>query len=282
MTPTIRTPFLGRMHALFPREHGAWGMMLIPLLTAAGVVGRWDLPLTLFLVALLALFFLRAPLQVLLKERLHGEGIAFSQADLLLVAAVYAVIAGVSSLALLVTFERPALLLFGFLAVSAFAVQETLNGARKHRVKLQAVGGVAMSSTAAAGYYVLTGNLDRVALALWLLNALFTLNQILHVQARIHLRNILPSTHRILRARTFLPFLALTWAGVYLLARAEFLPPAALVAFVPFTVYALAWFTHAPRPVNVRQLGWAHLSMALVFAGLVIGSFRWPVTFFSP
>ena len=50
---------------IFPREHGAWGMLLIPLGTAAGVAGRWDVPLTLFLAAVLALFLLRVPAETL-------------------------------------------------------------------------------------------------------------------------------------------------------------------------------------------------------------------------
>jgi hypothetical protein len=47
-----------------PREHGAWGMLLIPLATGAVVAAGSSinsLALTLFVTATLALFWLRKP-----------------------------------------------------------------------------------------------------------------------------------------------------------------------------------------------------------------------------
>ena len=51
---------------LIPREHGAWGMLLVPLATGAIVASRIGVhvaPLVLFVVATLALFWLRTPLE---------------------------------------------------------------------------------------------------------------------------------------------------------------------------------------------------------------------------
>src|SRR5579871_470050 len=56
-----------RIRALVvPREHGAWGMLLIPLLTGAWVgllSGQHVLSLTLLIVTALTLFWLRTPLE---------------------------------------------------------------------------------------------------------------------------------------------------------------------------------------------------------------------------
>ena len=52
---------------VLPREHGAWGILLVPLVTGAWIgfaTGRGILPLILFLIASLALFCLRTPLEI--------------------------------------------------------------------------------------------------------------------------------------------------------------------------------------------------------------------------
>jgi len=49
-----------------PREHGAWGMLLVPLVTGAVVAARTGMNfanLTWFVVAALALFWLRTPVE---------------------------------------------------------------------------------------------------------------------------------------------------------------------------------------------------------------------------
>ena len=54
---------------IVPREHGAWGLLLVPLFTgmAAGFAPEYRAwPLLLFTVAVLALFALRTPLESLL------------------------------------------------------------------------------------------------------------------------------------------------------------------------------------------------------------------------
>ena len=60
-----------RKHALiFPREHGAWGLLLVPMITGAGIAFRESRnvsPFLLLLTAALALFWLRTPLESLLS-----------------------------------------------------------------------------------------------------------------------------------------------------------------------------------------------------------------------
>ena len=42
-----------------PREHGAWGILLIPFATAVGVAGIWNLPVALLLVSILCFYVAR-------------------------------------------------------------------------------------------------------------------------------------------------------------------------------------------------------------------------------
>lgn len=55
------------MSLRMPAEHGAWGMLLVPLACAAVVGGAWNLPLLLCAVAALAVFLLRGSLEA------HGD-----------------------------------------------------------------------------------------------------------------------------------------------------------------------------------------------------------------
>src|SRR6266567_5330702 len=67
MTANIRTQQQTRIRALtFPREHGAWGLLLIPLITGACIGiphGHGPANLILFLTAALSIFWLRTPLE---------------------------------------------------------------------------------------------------------------------------------------------------------------------------------------------------------------------------
>src|SRR5215469_8946210 len=54
---------------ILPREHGAWGLLLVPMITGAGVAFRERshiFPLILLSTAALALFWLRTPFESLL------------------------------------------------------------------------------------------------------------------------------------------------------------------------------------------------------------------------
>src|SRR5579864_9320460 len=58
-----------RRALILPREHGAWGLLLVPMITGAGIAFRQAshiFPLILLSTAALALFWLRTPVESLL------------------------------------------------------------------------------------------------------------------------------------------------------------------------------------------------------------------------
>ena len=67
MAASMRTQQQTRIKALtFPREHGAWGLLLIPLVTGACIgvpYGHGPGNLILFITAALSIFWLRTPLE---------------------------------------------------------------------------------------------------------------------------------------------------------------------------------------------------------------------------
>src|ERR1017187_5404311 len=63
-TPTLSRPRVKAM--TIPREHGAWGMLLVPLATGAVAALRSGMnggALALFIVAAMSLFWLRTPVE---------------------------------------------------------------------------------------------------------------------------------------------------------------------------------------------------------------------------
>ncbi len=274
----VPSPAAARARSLImPREHGAWGMLLVPLATG-GVVGMLEhgqvMPVVLFTTAATAIFWTRTPVESLLGTSPMRAQTTAERRQLLRAIAVLAVVAAAALAALLWGGRNLGLLVIGVGAASAFAAQAGLKQAGRHmRMRAQLVGAMGLVCTAPAAYYVSTGHLDAAALGLWLANFVFAGNQIHYVQVRIHSARASGTREKLARARGFFyghiaMFLALVsawWLGL--------LPALALVAFVPVAFRGLRWFFRPAAPLNVRRLGWTELAHDLIFAALLIGAF---------
>src|ERR1019366_50698 len=126
-TAKITIPQKERRRALIvPREHGAWGMLLVPLVTGAAV-GLQDggrvAPVLLLTTAVLALFWLRTPVESLL-----GTSIARAQttSERQLVCGVILPLATITVVTLSALFwhgKNRELISLGMMAGAAFAAQ---------------------------------------------------------------------------------------------------------------------------------------------------------------
>jgi hypothetical protein len=174
---------------VIPREHGAWGMLLVPIATGAIVATHGSFntsALALFVLAAMSLFWLRTPVESWLgtspikAHTTHERKVVFC---------TILGIAGLAllSLAALLWSGNRGLILIGALGALAVAVQVAVKKlGRKGRMPAQIVGAIGLTSTAAGAYYVASGHLDRTAFALWLASWLFAADQIHFVQLRIH------------------------------------------------------------------------------------------------
>ena len=183
----------GRRRALvIPREHGAWGMLLVPLATGAVAALHSSVnagALALFMVAAMSLFWLRTPVESWwgaspIKVQTKAE-----RDFVMMVIAAIGLVAVASITALLWNGQRSGLLTIGAIAASAFMMQAGVKRlGRKGRMPAQIIGAIGLTSTAAGAYYVAAGKLDRIAVALWLANWLFAADQIHYVQVRIRVQ----------------------------------------------------------------------------------------------
>ena len=273
---TVSSP---RLRALVvPREHGAWGMLLVPLATGAAVGLMRDgqaLRLLIFLMAAMAVFWLRTPLESWLGTTpLRAQNAAERRALLGFIVPL-SVVAALMFAALFWGGQNRALLPLSTAVVLAFVTQAALKKlSRKLRMAAQVVGAVGLTATAPAAYIVATGRFDSVAGALWLANWLFAGDQIHFVQLRIHAARTQAAGERLRRGRAFLAGQTGLAALLVVAASSGFLPWLALLAFVPVLFRGIAWFLRSAQPLAVRRLGWSELAHSLAFGALLVAAFR--------
>jgi hypothetical protein len=266
-----------RQALILPREHGAWGLLLVPMVTAAGVGFRESshiLPVLLLLTGALALFWLRTPVESLLGTSAMRAQTNAERREVAIVIAALAVVAFLALGTLLWAGRNPILWLIGIAAGIAFVGQGILKKrGRSTRMLSEIVGTIGLTASAPAAYYVITGKFGATAWMLWLANLIFAGNQIHYVQLRIHTARVEGLKNKLSRGWTFA--LGQFAMAVVLSAAAMrgFLPWVAMLAFAPLLFRGWFYFFQKPGPLQVRKLGWSELSQAIAFCVLFIGAF---------
>jgi hypothetical protein len=262
---------------VFPREHGAWGILLVPLVAGAWLgyqPGRLG-ALALFTLAVLAVFLLRTPLEAWL-----GRGVLRPQSDseralVRRASAAYAVMVLLAGGALLRVTEPAGLLPLAAAAAAAGVAQSLLQRRRREqRVPAQAAGALGLAATAPGAYYVAAGALDATAFLLWAVSWLFAVHQIHYVHLRLAAARAASRREKLRLGCGFLAAQPLLAAAVVLAALAAQSSPLLAVAFVPALARAAAWFLAAPAPLAVHRLGVTELAHNLLFGALVIALLR--------
>lgn len=265
---------------VLPREHGAWGILLVPLATGGAVGlrhGAAVFALVLFAIAALALFCLRTPVEALLETSPFRAQTETERRAVVYGITGYAAIAGVALGALLWRERASGLLVLGGVVGAIFLAQATLKKfGRPTRMAAQLVGSLGLTSTAAGAYYVVTGDLGLSAMLLWFLNWLFAANQIHFVQVRILSARPMTLAKKFASGRAFLAGQVLTVMAAMLAWRYGSFPALALLAFVPVLARGFLWFLAPPAPLEIHRLGKSELAHALVFGALFILGFTVP------
>jgi len=265
---------MARTRALIvPREHGAWGLMLVPLFTgvAAGLASAQHFwPLLLFVAAALFLFWLRTPVESLLGSgpmtaRTSRERWAAFTASLVLAVASAACLVG-----LMWGGRNLKLLIIGVVAAAAFVAQVVLRTlGHKARMVSQLAGAVGLTATAPATYYLGTGRLDLPAFVLWAANWFFAWNQIHFVQLRIHAARASTLRDKLDKGRFFFLVQVLLLAALVLGVRLHYIRPLVILAFAPALVRGTRWFFLGHERLDVRQLGWSEMKQGIAFGILL-------------
>ena len=262
---------------VLPREHGAWGILLVPLITGATVAllrGGALVTLLLFLLASISLFCLRTPVEAVLGTSAQRIDSPAERRLVAVAIAGYSLVAAGALAALLWNGNNPGLLMLGAIAAFSFGAQALLRKlGRATRMASQMVGLVGLTSTAAGAYYVSTGRLDLTAWMIWAANWLFAANQVHMVQLRIRNAKVAGFKERLARGWKFLAGEILTVVLLVAFFHFRLLPKMSVVAFHPMLLRGAAWFFKKPRPLRVHRLGWTELGFALIFGVMFVSGF---------
>ena len=267
-----------RRHALIlPREHGAWGLLLVPLVTGAGIAFRESsriVPAILLLVAAVALFWLRTPLESLLGTSTLRAQTKDERRSVAIVIAILGAVAALALGTLLWAWHNPLLWPIGIAACAVFIGQALLKKlGRSARMLSEIVGTVGLTAAAPAAYYVVTGKFGLTAWMLWMANLIFAGDQIHYVQLRIHTARVEGFKNKLMRGWTFAAGQLAMTVLLTIACLLGVIPAIASVAFSPLLFRGWFYFVQKPAPLVVRRLGWNELSYAVTFCVLFIAAF---------
>jgi len=252
-----------------PREHGAWGLLFVPLFTgvivgAASAQRVW--PLVLFALVALCLFWLRTPAESLLGSTpLSAQTNAERRVAWIACLGLAFISAGCLA-GLFWNGRNRELLIFGGVAGLAFAAQTALmKQGRNLRMAAQLVGAIGLTSTAPAAYYVASGHLDLRAWVLWTANWMFAANQIHYVQLRIHTVRAATFEEKCQRGWPFFVGQVLVVMALMAAVYMRTIPALVACAFLPALARGFWWFFRPPQPLQVRSLGWSEMKQGVAF-----------------
>jgi hypothetical protein len=213
-----------------PREHGAWGILLIPFATAVGVSGVFDLKVALLLAGVLCFYVARTSF---LKQNPRWT--------VLLLAGSVA-----CTLPLLLVWKLWWLAAFGA-AAAPLAFRKT---ERSVAMQLLAVAGLTL--TAPAAWYAATGKLDY---RLWLLNVLFFAGGVFYVKMHI-------AAAMARRPDGRMP--VMIYYGALAGIGALWWPVG--LAYAPAIVRAFVGVARLSPVLKIKRLGWTEVAYSIVFA----------------
>lgn len=275
---TIRIQQNARMRALvIPREHGAWGLMLVPLVAGACIGmprGHGLTDFVLFLIAVLSLFMLRTPVESYFGMGPMRANSVEERRHVLQAIALVAPISIASIGALLWDGRNTGLLVLACITGMTFAGQAVLKlFGRKMRMISQIVGSIGLTSTAAGAYYVVTGNLDARAVAVWFACFLFAGDQIHYVSVRMRNTRTIGASKRFEAARNFLIGQVAMIAALAVASRLMPLPLLAIAAFAPVVLRGVFWLVDEDASTDVHWLGITELLHGITFGVLLTSTF---------
>lgn len=267
-----------RIRALIiPREHGAWGLLLVPLFTgvATGITSAQRIwPALVFFVAALALFWLRTPVEGLLGTSPLSARNARERRVALITSILLAAISATCLTALLWNGGNRELLPVGAVAALALILQAIVRRlGRNARMPAQLIGAIGLTSTAPAAYYIATGNLGERAIALWVANWLFAANQIHFVQVRIHAARATTFSEKFARGRLFFLAQPALVLGLGIASVFHWMPLLVTGAFILAVIRGTHWFFEKPRPLDIQRLGWSEMTQGVMFGILLAMAF---------
>ena len=248
---------------MLPHEHGAWAIVLAPLLIGYLAAPAFSpVAAGLFALGALAAFLTRTPLQALLARRNDRRALRWLT--------IYAAMAIAGFTPLIILMGRWHLLLFALPVSVILAANLAANlYGRRFDALNEAAGVMALCLTAPAAYYAASSRLDAQAWTLWLLCSAFFLGPIFYIKmAALQHRaaidpGLQPGVARMRRLSAGYHGLILAGVSVW-----SFFGTLSALAAIPFAVAFLKTLTRgyrAPQRADFRALGYMEVAYSVLF-----------------
>jgi hypothetical protein len=255
--------------SLIPREHGAWAVLLVPLVIGTRAGGGWDWLGLCFTLSVLGAFLSYLPAQTLLRRKF-----SFSSTEENLRAARHSLFVALSLailflLPVLIVGGRWLLLPLAAVSVVCFFFNFILTKRQSKTIPSDLAAVLGLTATAPGAFYVASGRLGTEAFLLWLLNVFFFGSCVFYVHMRIRAlaskKNRWGLRDRLAYGGTNLIYHLVMVGILILLALERVMPSLQLLAFAPMTITALWGTTTLVSETNLRKVGFMLLTHSVLF-----------------
>lgn len=261
-----------------PKEHGSWAMLIVPLLLGLIIAPSWHWRVIGLLVAALAFFLVRFPLATLVKTRRRRN---VDRAYFWRWTIIYGGITALSGSWLVLGHSLWWLVPIGLIGGLLLFFHLWLVSRRQEMSVVGELAGIfGLALGAPMAYYTASGQLDSVAAALWLVNALYFGGTVFYIKLKVRQqpRQSTPDrvSERFTKAKACLAYQTIALTIMLLLITMQWAPWLALLAFVPVTVKVIhgAWQWQDKKSLSLTRLGVIEIFHAVAFMVLVIVAFN--------
>jgi hypothetical protein len=251
-----------------PKEHGAWGMLYIPMVIAIWISGAWNARVLLMALAVTLIFLSQRPYtQLLTSKRLRQDGRLWQRNLTWL--SIYWIASGTLIAVLYFHYGLRYLLQFTWIGVPiAAAFSWCLKNNRMRTVAGELVGICGLTLSAPLVHYASVGQVRVVGFGLWGLCILYFASSVFYLKAVIancvkaRSRSLVDPIYTRLCGSYHFGLLVLI-AGLAVLDR---VPGILVLAFLPVIARGLLGIQRPQTKLNFARIGWTEVGYSLFFA----------------
>lgn len=250
-----------------PREHGTWGMWIVPGVVGAALAKANYHLSALFLIAILLLFWARYPVWLWMRSRTRTFPSSVLPSTLVIGLAGLALAIGLAA-----AYERWALIGFGALTALVMGLHLWLVVAGRERsLAAEFLGIAGLGLVGPATYYAASGSIDAEAALSWLLPALFFGTSVFAIKLRVEgYARVKAGAWPIALAAALLGYQTLAIVAVVLLVAQGVVAPWVIAAYMPVTAQAAWPMWSLRKPPKFRRLGVLWVTHSVLFAILLV------------
>ena len=248
-----------------PREHGAWAMWIVPMLSAA-LATHFSLSFLLLFLCFALLYVVHHPIVMLAKRRANSQN---DGKKFVLAVGVPAIVLGI---ALILIYNLPLLVLFGVLELALFVFSVKAFVDKEQRTFANELTIVAaLTLSAPASYYAVMRAFDMHAIILYFLNFLFFGSSVFYVKMRIEFLRTKgfwmgeAEKARLMTIAYHVVFITV----ILLMSIMKSVNILVLVGFLPMLVQVAVGIFSKNTRVNFTRLGVALIVQSVVFLAAV-------------